>query len=84
VRKFETVKCTKFLADVPECVVEALKAHPNETLTLRCGSCEKEYRFINVYYDKSKGLTFKATSDQPDWDGEVLKFDDLRNVEQIG
>jgi hypothetical protein len=80
--KGQIEKCDRFLVDVPQCVVDALRRNPGERITMRCPACSLKDRWVQVYYGED-GLTWEALVDKPDF-GDELVYDSVKNSLQLG
>jgi len=81
VDKGNITRCNRFLAIVPDCVIDALAANPGESLVMRCPLCPSYQRWAKIYYKENYGLTWEAI-EKPPIDKEI-KFDLILNSEQV-
>jgi len=78
-------RCSRFFVFIPDCVVDALKAHPGEKIVNRCPTCPSYQRWAAVYYDRENGLVWE-TIEKPDSEqfDKELQFDMVMNSKQVG
>lgn len=77
-------KCDRFFMVLPDCLVDALRQHPGQKIITRCPTCPSYQRWIEIYYDKDKGLVWESVADKPIDFGDELTFDTVINSEQVG
>lgn len=78
----KTVKCNRFLAAVPQCMIDSLKSNPGEKIILRCATCPGYDRWVSIYYTPEGELAWESSGDKPDFTVE-LKFDTIFLTEQF-
>ena len=69
--------CGKFLAMLPECVIESLRQNPGHKIILRCPGCDSSVRWIEVYYDDGFVID---TSDASIEFTKSMEFDKILNI----
>jgi hypothetical protein len=78
----KTVPCKRFLADIPQCAIDSLKANPGEKMIFRCATCPGYDRWISVYYNSTGGAVWESSAEKPDFTVE-MNFDVVFRTEQF-
>lgn len=82
--KGDIEKCDRFFIQIPDCLIEALKANPGERIITRCPTCPSYQRWTSIYYDVDRGMVWESMSDKPETFESEMKFDVVDKSEQIG
>ena len=77
-----SVRCSRFLGDIPQCAVDALKKNPGEKMIFRCATCPSYDRWVSISYGADGKSTWESSGDKPDFSNE-MKFDTVFKTEQV-
>lgn len=77
-----SVRCERFLADIPQCAIDSLKSNPGEKMVFRCPTCPSYDRWVSIYYDATGNLVWESSGEKPDFSSE-MKFDTIYKTEQV-
>jgi len=78
----EHVVCNRYLLDLPQCLIDALRKNPGEKIRFRCATCPTYDRWPVMYADSEGKIIWESSGEKPDFDSK-LKFDEVIVTEQV-